>query len=85
MKYRKIIIVLMCFVLIMSNDLAYVAAADNVGTDDDYPGYSTSSSYNTYGDYRYINVAGGAYIIGYTGTATELTIPTKINGKKVSN
>ena len=83
MKYRKIIIVLMCFVLIMSNDLAYVAAADNVGTDDDYPGYSTSSSYNTYGDYRYINVAGGAYIIGYTGTATELTIPTKINGKKV--
>lgn len=83
MKYRKIIIVLMCFVLIMSNDLAYVAAADNVGTDDDYPGYSTSSSYNTYGDYRYINVAGGAYIIGYTGTAIELTIPTKINGKKV--
>ena len=62
----------------MSNDLAYVAAADNVGTDDDYPGYSTSSSYNTYGDYRYINVAGGAYIIGYTGTATELTIPIDV-------
>ncbi len=42
-----------------------------------------SAGAETYGDFEYISGSNGMFITDYTGNATELEIPSEIDGKKV--
>ncbi len=53
------------------------------GADDSSPSFSYSSAPQEYGDFIYTVRDNGAHIIGYTGSATTVEIPEKINGHKV--
>lgn len=45
--------------------------------------YSVSASAETYGDFYYEAVSGGVSITAYGGNGGKVSIPSKINGKKV--
>ena len=82
MKLNRVVVILLtCFLIFVCNNLECYAS-ENIENDESY--FNDTSSTNKSGDYEYLVVSNGIYIIGYSGTAQELTIPSYMEGYKVT-
>lgn len=81
MKLRRLLFMLaMCFIVLICNK--YIYAIDDV-IDNDIISPNASSSTITSGDYEYIRVSGGIYIVSYLGEEEVLSISSTIDSYSV--
>ena len=82
MKAKKILAVLLSIIMVCAAAVLPVEAAQI--SESAAGAAAVAKSGETSGDYKYeVNDDGTVTITGYTGSPTELTIPSEIDGKSV--
>ncbi len=76
---RMLFTIIVCFLLIACNNLAF--ASEYI--EDEKYNPTDNSDLKEYGDYSYMEAAGGIYVVEYSGNEEVLNIPEKIEGNTV--